>query len=214
MNALQAIVRGATVAVLTVVAAPHAFAKLPQRNLTVELRQVEAPASATGGFTVGTRRLARNMQEPQQVQVLNGARATLRLGKSMPLQWVQAAAVYDTSLGAPGAYGSGGGVVYAVTWVEAGRSLTVQPRWPGGKQPVTVDIEVQAAAVDAHAGSELPAQSRGQLVSTVIAPLGLWVTIARIGPGLQPEQAGVYASNSASGEQGQLIQIRVMAPLD
>jgi hypothetical protein len=212
MNALQAIVRSATVAVLTVGAAPHAFAKLPQRNLIVELRMVEAPASATGGFTVGTRRQAQTILEPQQVQVLNGARATLRLGKSMPLQWLQAAGSYDTSGGTPGAYGSDGGVVYAVTWMEAGRSLTVQPRWPGGKQPVTVDIEVQAAAVDARVGSELPAQSRGQLVSTVIAPLGLWVTIARIGAGLQPEQAGMYSSNSASGEQPQLIQMRVMAP--
>ncbi len=212
MNTLRAIVRGATVAAMTVVTATHAFAKPPQRNLTVELRTVDAPTSATEGLTVGTRRQAQTMLEPQQVQVVNGARATLRIGKSMPLQWVQAAGAYDTSRGAPGTYGNDGGVVYAVTWMEAGQSLTVQPRWPGGKQPVTVDIEVQAAAVDARVGTELPAQSRGQLVSTVIAPLGLWVTIARLGAGLQPEKTGVYTSSSASGEQPQFIQMRVMAP--
>lgn len=44
----------------------------------------------------------------------------------------------------------------AMTWMEAGQSLKVQPRWLGRQQPVTVNVEIQSATVGDRTGSELP----------------------------------------------------------
>lgn len=177
-------------AALSVLLAQPVLAELPQRDLTVELRQVQD----TTGLTVSTQS-REPMLAPQQIRVRNGAKGSLRLEQSLPMQWVQAASARGT-------------VVNAVTWMDAGQGLIVQPRWPGAKQPVTVEIEVASAAVGDRTGSELPTQSRSQLATTVRAPLGQWVTIATTGSSAQP---GVYSSAAVS-ESRQLIQLRVLAP--
>ena len=185
--------------------APPALAQLPQRDLTVELRQVED----TQGITAGTE-WREPMLAPQQIRVRNGAKASLSLGRAMPMQWVQSAVAQSASLAASGASASsaGGGVVNAVTWVDAGQGLTVQARWPGAQHAVTVDIEVQAATVGDRVGAELPTQSRSRMATTVSAPLGQWVTIATTGSSAQP---GVYGSE-ATAEPRRLLQLRVLAP--
>ena len=177
-------------AALSVLLVQPVLAELPQRDLTVELRQVQD----TTGLTVSTQP-REPMLAPQQIRVRNGAKGSLRLAQSLPMQWVQAASAR-------------GAVVNAVTWMDAGQGLTVQPRWPGAKQPVTVEIEVASAAVGDRTGSELPTQSRSQLATTVRAPLGQWVTIATTGGSAQP---GVYSSAAVS-ESRQLIPLRVLAP--
>jgi len=192
---------------------------LPKRNLMVELRQLEEPEStsqqaSSAGLTLRTQRPGENAPGLQQVQVLNGERASLRLARSMPLQWVQAAGAQTSSRTASAAASSslGGGVVNAVTWLEAGHSLMVKPRWPGGKQAVTLEVEVDTSAVDDRVGADLPAQSRSHAGTTVVAPLGQWVTVASTGGRVQREQPGVYSSESAAGSPRQLIQLRVLAP--
>lgn len=192
-------------ATLWALSARPVLAELPKRDLMVELRQVED----AGGVTVSTSS-REPMLTPQQIRVRNGAKASLRLGQSLPMQWVQAAVAQSASLAASGATASssGGGVVTAVTWMDAGQSLTVQPRWPGGKQAVTVEIEVQAATVGERVGSELPTQSRSQMATTVSAPLGQWVTIATTG---RSAQRGDYGSE-ATAESRRLMQLRVLAP--
>lgn len=208
------------IAITLIVAALQVFAQAPpKRNLTVELRQLEEPPNtarqaSSAGLTVRTQRPDDNAPALQQVQVLNGERASLRLARSMPLQWVQAAAAQASSRTASAAVSSsrGGGAVNAVTWLEAGHSLTVQPRWPGGKQAVTIEVQVDTAAIDDRVGADLPAQSRSHAGTTVVAPLGQWITIATTGAGPQREQPGVYSSESAAGNPRQLIQVRVLAP--
>lgn len=183
-----------------------AWAELPRRDLLVELRQVE---EGSAGYVVSTQSQAA-LLAPQQVQVRNGAKASLRLGQSMPMQWVQSVVAQAATLAASGVSASSqtGGVTQAVTWMQAGQSLAVQPRWPGGKQPVTVEVEVQSARVEARTGPELPNQSHSQLVTTVSAPLGQWVTIASTGGG---PQRGVYGSEAAA-EARRLLQLRVQLP--
>jgi hypothetical protein len=172
-----------------------ARAELPRRDLLVELRQIDEGGA---GYVVGTQPQAA-LLAPQQVQVRNGAKASLKLGQAMPVQWVQSAAT--------GPLGSG--VKQKVSWFEAGQSLSVQPRWPGGKQPVTLDVEVQSASVQEQAGgAALPVQARSQLVTTVSAPLGQWVTVASTGAAPQP---GVYGSQAAA-QTRRLLQLRVLAP--
>jgi hypothetical protein len=181
-------------------------AQLPQRDLTVELRQTDEGGA---GYVVGTQPRV-PLLAPQQVQVRNGARASLSCGQAMPMQWVQSAAAHSASLAASGvsAGSRGGAVTQALTWLEAGQKLTVKPSWPGGKRAATVEVEVQSARVEARTGAELPAQKRSQVATTVSAPLGQWVTIAITGSSPQP---GVYSSEAAN-EPRRLLQLRVTAP--
>lgn len=182
-----------------------AQAELPKRDLVMELRQVED----AGGVTVSTQS-REPLLTPQQIRVRNGAKASLRLEQALPMQWVKSASAQTESLSAAGvtSRSSGGRVVNEVTWMEAGQSLTVQPRWPGGKQAVMVEIEVQAAAVGDRNGAELPTQSRSQTATIVSVPLGQWVTIATSG---SSPARGVYSSEATS-ESRRLMQLRVLAP--
>jgi hypothetical protein len=181
-------------------------AQLPQRDLTVELRQIE---EGSAGYVVGTQPEAA-LLAPQQMQVRNGRKASFSLGQSIPLQWVQSVSTQNSSLSVPGAQArsSGGGVKQALTWMEAGQRISVLPRWPGGQQAVTVEVEVQSAAVQARTGSELPAQSHSQLATTVSAPLGQWVTLAITG---NSAQQGVYGSEAPT-QARRLLQLRVSVP--
>ena len=182
----------------------------PRRDLRIELRQIE---EGGGGYVVGTQPQA-PLLAPQQVQVRNGERATLKLGQSIPVQWTKSVESRAGSLSAGGATASmsGGGVRQEVMWMDAGQSLSVKPTWRGGRQPVTLEVEVQSAGVEPHAGlpagSNLPAQTRSQLVTTITAPLGEWVTLARTGAA---PARGAYSSEAAQSAP-RLLQLRVVAP--
>lgn len=194
-------------AAMLLLSALPAMADLPKRDLTIELRQVEERGGS--GYAVSTP--ARNpLLAPQQVQVRNGEKASLRMGTSIPMHWVQSVVEQSASLAVSGASANngGGGVTNAVEWMEAGQSIKVHPRWPGAKQSVTVDIEVQSASIEARVGEELPEQSRSQAATTVSAPLGQWVTIASTG---SSPQHGVYNSE-ATNDTRRLLQMRVLAP--
>lgn len=184
-----------------------ALAQLPQRNLIVDVRQVEA--GSDGGYSVSTKS-REALMTAQTVSVRNGEKASFHVSKSMPMQWVQSVSVQSASMAAPGvsASNTGGGVTNGLVWLEAGQSLQVQPHWPGGKQPVRLEIDVQSTSVGHRTGAELPDQSKSQLVTTVNAPLGQWVTVAISG---SASQAGVYSSQTAANSQ-RLLQIRVLAP--
>jgi hypothetical protein len=168
----------------------------PERDLLLEVRQIEEGSS---GYVVSTRPQA-PMLPPQQVQVRNGREARIRYAQSIPLQWVQAVQAAGPMTGA--------GVKQGLVWLQAGQSLVLRPRWPGGQQAATVEVEMQTAAVEARPGAELPTQQRSELATTVRAPLGQWVTIARSG---QVAPQGSYSSEAAS-QRPRLLQLRVTAP--
>jgi hypothetical protein len=191
--------------ILMSLAMSSALAQLPKRDLTVELRQIEEGGA---GYVVSTQHHA-ELLEPQQVQVRNGAKATFSIEQAIPLQWVESAGAYSASVAASGVTASSraGGVTQALTWMEAGQKISVLPRWPGGKEAATVEVEVQMATLQAHTGSELPAQKRSVLVTTVGAPLGQWVTLATTG---SSPPRGVYGSEAAADPR-RLLQLRVTA---
>jgi len=194
-------------ATMLLLSALPAMAELPKRDLTIELRQVEEGEGS--GYAVSTQ-AHHPLLAPQQVQVRNGEKASLRMGTSIPMHWVQSVTAQSATLAASGAAASSnsGGVTNAVTWMDAGQSIKVHPRWPGAKQLVTVDIEVQSARIEARVGEELPEQSRSQAATTVSAPLGQWVTIASTG---SSPQRGLYSSE-ATNDIRRLLQIRVLTP--
>lgn len=191
------------------------------QDLTVELRQVQegqgdqqdqeggpqASDSRHGAYTVGTSNRAVGFA-PQQVRVRNGEKASLHINQSMPMQWVQKIESQSATLTAAGtsASNTAGGVTQAVTWMESGQSLVVTPHWPGGKQAVKLEIEVQSSAVDERTSSDLPATSRQRYSTTVSAPLRRWVTIATSGSAAQP---GSYSSTGTSDGRS-LVQVRVV----
>jgi type II secretory pathway component GspD/PulD (secretin) len=146
----------------------------------------------------------------QHIQVRNGEKASLSVGRLMPIQWGQSMSAQSVTLAGPGTSASSrsGAVASVVTWMDAGHSIKVHPRWPGGKQPVMVDVELQMASVRDRTGVELPDQARSQVATTVSAPLGKWVTIAASGRSPQP---GVYG-NEAISHTRLLLQIRMLAP--
>jgi hypothetical protein len=179
--------------------AVHAADPLPKRDLTVELRQTEEGREEAGHYSAGGDSNA--AWEPQLVQVRNGEKAVLRLNDAIPMQWTQ-------SVTAPNpAANTGAGVTNALVWFDAGQSITVQPKWPGGNKPAVLEIEVQRASVDPQSGAALPKQTRNMVSTTITAPLAEWVTIAATGKAPRP---GVYSSESAL-QVRRLLQVRVMA---
>ncbi len=181
---------------LSALLALPAAAQLPQRDLVLELREIE---EGSAGYVVGTRPQV-PLMAPQQLQVRNGSQARLSFAQTTPLQWVQ-------SVQAQGAL-TGAGVQQGLIWLQAGQSLQLRPRWPGGRQPATVEIEVQTASVQQQPGRELPTQERSSLATTVQAPLGQWVTMARSGRSTPP---GSYSSDAGT-QRPRLLQLRVTAP--
>jgi hypothetical protein len=185
--------------VLLSVAIFSAQAQLPKRDLAIEVRQVDSrDGNRTQASVVGTQPRAAALVA-QKVVVRNGEKATLRFNVSMPVQWTQRIDLQSSDVN------SSTGVTNSVTWMDAGQSMVVTPRWTGAKQPVSVEIEILTAAVEDRSGAELPSQMRSQTATTVSAPIGEWVTIATEG---QASQAGVYTS-APSGAASRAIELRV-----
>ncbi len=169
---------------------------LPARDLLLELREVEAAGS---GYVAGTRP-ATPLLPPQTLRLRNGGEARVVYERSVAFQWVQSAQAGGALVGP--------GVRLEQTWLQAGQRLLLRARWGGGQQPVAVQIERTAADIQPEPGAALPAQQRSELLTTVQAPLGVWVPLARTGA--EPPR-GSYRSDAAAGRPREL-QLRVTLP--
>ena len=179
---------------------------LPQRNLSIEVREADAgqaPHGAPGWSARSADASIAREQPAQQLRVLNGASASLRLGVTRPLQVWQVA---------PGAWLPA--PVPTTQWIEAGQRLTVQPRWPGGGEPVTVAIDAEASRFDptvARGSAELPQRTEARVTTTLRAPLGQWVTIAATGA--SDDGGNSVSSGQAAAAAQRVLQLRVsLAP--
>ncbi|MCW7539517.1 hypothetical protein OOT46_16870 [Aquabacterium sp. A7-Y] len=209
----------ASLALCGVAAFAQVGSGLPVRNLLVEVRQgdaaqlsqqslggaggvsVSTSRRVEGGVTVTTtrRETSRSGQLGQQVMVLNGGRAGIRLSQSRPLQFYQVA--WSAREGA---------VLQPSTLiVEAGRGFSVLPRWPGGDAPVQVEIEAESARLDEAGGGVREGSSTR---TTLQLPLGEWVTIASSGEDEQSREQGLLSSRDARGSRHVQVQMRVSAP--
>jgi hypothetical protein len=177
---------------------------LPQRDLLIELREAEAaqePGGAGGWNARSTDARTARERPAQQVRVHNGASASLRLAVTRPLQVWQAAPGVLLPVPVP-----------QTQWISAGQSLTLQPRWPGGREPVSVALSAEASRLDpavAPGSAELPQRSEAAVATTVRAPLGQWVTIAATGA----EAGDMNVVASAQAASRRVLQLRVsLAP--
>lgn len=191
---------------------------LPAQNLVVSVRQIDEPK----GYSVSTQ-APHNLQE-QSLRLVNGTQGTWQLGQAMPMLWTSSVAAQSSQLNVNGsaagvsavapsaavqANSTGGAVSQSLTWMQAGQSLMVKPVWQGGLQ-VQLEVTVGAQTVDQRQGLDLPHQSSQQLSTTVLVPLGQWVTLAASG---QPDRAGVYGTGHTAAMDSKnprrLLQVRV-----
>ena len=194
----------------------------PRQNLLVELRWAESSVSGAAvagvrqggvvvgtagsvsprpGLTLSTRRQEAEGSQIQRVLVLNGYQASVLLSETELLQWLD----YGVEL-------RGGGRerprIHAQTHslpIERQRGFVLTPSWPGGKQPVRVELRALGAGQQSGAQSEL--------LSTVLVAMGDWLTVARSGAATRQPQAGVISSSDAEGQSSRELQLRVtLAP--
>lgn len=165
---------------------------LPARNVLLELRQIDAVAA---GYSVGTQPTV-PLQPAQQVQVRNGDVTRVGQTSAQPQTWIKEVQAEGQNNGA--------GVKQELIWFQSGQTLQMRPVWTGGRQ-AEVEVQWLGENVSQQPGKELPAQQTGQLRTTVLAPLGHWVTLAK--SGTEPER-GSYRSDVAS-QPARLLQLRV-----
>ena len=176
-----------------------ALPPLPKRDLTVELRQVEEGREGGTSYRAGAQ--AETAFPAIKLLVRNGEKASVRMNVAMPMQWVQSAQAASKQ--------SGAGASQALQWFDAGQTMTVQPRWPGGNKDAVLELDVQQASLQTQSNAELPGQRRTRMSTTVTAPLAEWVTVAATGGSAQRQ--GSYSSTAAVDVR-LLLQVRVLVP--
>jgi hypothetical protein len=202
-------------ALLAAAALAQAQSALPPRNLLVELRQsdeaslqrertgatggdvvIGSDGRVSGGVTIGAQTRSRDAagDSVQHLRVLNGGRGSLRLARVEPLEFLQ---VWWTPQGVQ--------AMPSTVWAETGRGFVVQPRWPGGAAPVTVEVS-------AEGGSGTGGAERSQLLTTLQLPMGEWVTIASSAATRSSERSGVATRDIGTRRSAFVVQMRVTAP--
>lgn len=213
---------------------------LEARNLLIELRQVDARQSDAGGLGVDggsvvvhsdgrvtgglrggaqVRSTRSSSLASQQLRVMNGMAASIRLGQSLPLQLWQA---WVTPQGVQ--------AVPTTVFVEAGQGFAVRPSWPGGSAPVTLEVvsessqlaqpgmasrwERAVAETRAARGQALPPGTveSARVLTTLAVPLGQWVTLAESGASSVREERGRLSTGQVDSGSGMRVEVRVTAP--
>jgi hypothetical protein len=171
-------------------AAEDAAGRTPDRT------QQGLDISSAGQVPVSTR--------TQEIRVLNGQQAEVSWSQALPFQWLQGAQRRGLSGTA-----THGGIVNALIWLRAGQSLSVQPRWPGGSDPVRVDLRLQTQNVGERRGAEVPTSGEQAWASTLSVPLGEWTTFAATGTARALPNRSTWSTQSADAQAPQWMQLRV-----
>ncbi|WP_143074135.1 hypothetical protein [Roseateles sp. YR242] len=235
LRLLGAPMMGSTAMVAALVmASPTAHAQPPRQNLWVELRWVAQELSGAaaagvrdgsvvvstggsvsprGGVTVSTERSSQREQALPRLMMLNGQQASVSLNEVTPMQWVDVG--MERQQGREDRFY----VTPRQGVAERTRSVTVKPIWPGGRQPVTVEVRTQEQTTRPN-GQQDPSSSRppgasedANVLSTVQVPLGQWVTIARTGSYYAGSPSHQYSTRDAEVQRTRELQVRVdLAP--
>ncbi|MBB4843050.1 hypothetical protein HNP55_001569 [Paucibacter oligotrophus] len=227
------------VCVLLFLALPARAESGPRRNLWVDIRWVDSSlsnaalsgvregavvvgtagsVSPRGGLGLSTRRESNGSSQLQRLLVLNGSTARVRLSEQLPVQWLD----YGLQLETGQALGAKVLALPRSASVEMLSEFSVTPQWPGGRQPVRLSLQVQQGRAPGVAGEPAPpinpathaqAGQSTQIQSTVLLPLGEWLTIARSGLRAEAQERGMLSSRDAEGRASRELQIRLdLAP--
>ena len=198
-------------------------ATLPDRLLLVSWRSIDSGAVAAMA-TPGSNWATDVASDMHSLSVRNGGSAQLWVTHRLSQQTWQWTGVLSPSAPASPASAQ---VLSGTQSLDWGSGVAVRVQWPGGKAPVQLTLQAQSSqvaglGVAAGAAPDLAArgahepdgQLRHTLVqSTMVVPLGQWVTVAQSGPlaaaGAVP-RSGRWATQDAEAQRQ--FQIRVTLP--
>ncbi|BDT73844.1 hypothetical protein os4_33970 [Comamonadaceae bacterium OS-4] len=179
---------------------------LPLRNLLIEVRQVQSEDGQQAGVDVQGGRVTGGLAQGrssgtavQQILILNGRPARIAVQTQTPLRLLQS-------------FVRNGHIVttQGTVLIEAGTGFSALPRWEGGDM-VEVELNTQQALrplfPQAGAVNAPPAQS--STGSSMLLPLGEWMTVAETEQNLQNNQQSLRGAQMRSGVTRTEVQLRV-----
>jgi hypothetical protein len=185
---------------------------LPLRNLQIEVRQMEqdnasrerldasvaarlqpGQSSAAIGINAQGRQSARSGTAQQQVLVLNGRRAAIVLGQAVPLRLLRT--VWQNGIWR---------TVPGTIWLQAGTGFEALPRWDGSSM-----VELELSASQSRGAAARNGVDSASTSSTLILPLGEWMTIAQSDQDLDSQQSGLGGLGRSSSQTRLEVQVRV-----
>nr|WP_315488815.1 hypothetical protein [uncultured Rhodoferax sp.] len=179
---------------------------LPLRNLQIEVRQVQSSQREQGGvqadaglrlgsdgsvsaqarLRLGQQQEQQSGSASQQVLVLNGRSAAIALRSSTPFRLMQT----QFRNGRPV-------LVQGFVLLEASTGFMATPRWDGTDQ---VELEISAGQSGRVAS---------QSASTLVLPLGEWVSIAQSETNNRSARSGLMGQASEFEQQSSELQVRL-----
>ncbi|MDM4768077.1 hypothetical protein [Pelomonas sp. SE-A7] len=191
-------------------------AEPPQVMLQIELRWVETSLSGAaldaskrgavvvgtggsvspaGGKIISTRPADAGVSPVQRLLVLNGRQASALVNQPRRMEMLDWGVERDRrGQWQPQAQ-------MRSVWVDRQTGFQIKPSWPGGSQPVL--LELRALLPRGEAGSE-------ELVTTQLIPLDQWAVVAREGSNPQAPAAGTYSSRDAEPQTSRELQLRIV----
>jgi len=179
---------------------------LPLRNLLIEVRQVQSEDGQQAGVDLQGGRVTGGLSQGrssgtavQQILILNGRPARIAVQTQTPLRLLQS-------------FVRNGQIVttQGTVLIEAGTGFSALPRWEGG-DVVEVELNSQQALrplfPQAGAVNAPPAQS--STGSSMLLPLGEWMTVAETEQNLQNNQQSLRGAQIQSGVTRTEVQLKV-----
>lgn len=189
-----------------------AAGSLPLRNVQIEVRQIEenhasrerldasaaarlqpGQSSAAIGINAQGRQSARSGTAQQLVLVLNGRRAAILQGQAVPLRLLRTVLHNGIWRTVPG-----------TLWLQAGTGIEALPRWDGGDM-----VELELSASQSRGTPTGAGVDNSSTSSTLMLPLGEWLTIAQSDQELDSQQSGLGGLSRSSSQNRLKVQVRV-----
>ncbi len=190
--------------------------KLPLRNIQIEVRQVQRSSQERSGvqasgsigldsrgnsdaqlrLQMGDRQDQRSSTAQQQVLVLNGRSAAIALRSSTPFRLMQTQFRNGVPIQVPG-----------VVLLDASTGFSAIPRWDGS-DVMELELSATQAGAASSMGRGMPPTSTNS-ASTVLIPVGEWVTVAQSDTGSQSSGSGWGGQGAQSAQQFSELQVRL-----
>ncbi|MGE5452131.1 MAG: hypothetical protein ACM3VZ_09860 [Acidobacteriota bacterium] len=206
-------------------------------NLRIEWRVLSSAQAREQQAAMNVHGMRLSTQDSRQqddavhtLLVLNGGRASLYTGRSVPqTSWQLLLSAPAASTAASAAAGAGAQLLSQTVWIDLGQGLSVRPRWKGGRSLVELELSAQSSqAVGNPLGTSGVAPDgqvlRQEVATTLAVALGQWVVVAqsnRDQTQSTQNMQGTSGSRSPRGtwstseldDQGELqLQVRVTQP--
>jgi hypothetical protein len=159
-------------------------------------RSAEATiAAGTGGVAAGgsiaAGRSAEKDQDVHRLRALEGARAFISLGQSVPV---------DSAIVAPAP--GGVTIIPGTSYQQADRGFWVVARLAGEN----VTLEIETALDEAHPGGAIETQG---VSTTVSGRLGEWLSLGEIGRESEASSSGILSASQASRSELRTVRVKV-----